>query len=326
MSLGNASQPMDGQDSAAPRAPDGPAREAMRPGRKRWWSRDSVQEPAFLWPSLLFLLCLTLFPFVYSVWLSLHYVRLTRLDNKVFAGVQNYLDLFADEIFMSAIRNTLMLAGATLTIELILGFAIAKVFYELAHRPWVNSLRSAYLVPMMVTPITIGVIANYVMNPQLGILNQMLGSLSIDPVAWFGDPLMAKLSILLINVWQWTPFVAVLLLAGLMSIRHDVLEAARVDGARWYHIMAYIEIPSILPIALLAVILRLIEILRFFDIVYITTRGGPSDATMVMTLFTYQQDFQYFQVGLGSASAVIILAMSIVITTFAVALLRRIEQ
>ena len=121
-------------------------------------------------------------------------------------------------------------------------------------------------------------------------------------------------------------FVAVLLLAGLMSIRHDVLEAARVDGARWYHIMAYIEIPSILPIALLAVILRLIEILRFFDIVYITTRGGPSDATMVMTLFTYQQDFQYFQVGLGSASAVIILAMSIVITTFAVALLRRIEQ
>lgn len=324
MSLETVSPSAAGRTPRVPSSAPEPA--AMRRGKKRWWSRDSVQQPGFLWPPLLFLLFLTIFPFIYSVWLSLHYVRLTRLDNKVFAGLQNYIDLFQDEIFLSAVRNTLYLAGATLTIELILGFAIAKVFYELAHRPWVNSLRSAYLVPMMVTPITIGVIANYVMNPQLGILNQLLGSVGVDPVSWFGDPMMAKLSVLLINVWQWTPFVAVLLLAGLMSVRHDVLEAARVDGARWYHIMAYIEIPSILPIALLAVILRLIEILRFFDIVYITTRGGPSDATMVMTLFTYQQEFQYFQVGLGSASAVIILAISIVITTFAVALLRRIEQ
>lgn len=292
----------------------------------RWWQQDGLQRNLFMWPTCGFLLLMTIFPFLYSVFLSLHHVRLTTLHRRVFAGADNYIALLTDGVFLAAMKNTALLAVATITCEVILGFIIAKVFYELATKPWVNGLRSAYLVPMMVTPITIGVIANYVMNPQLGLLNYLLAQIGVSPVAWFGDPLMAKFSILLINVWQWTPFMAMLLLAGLMSIRQDILEAARVDGAKWHHILRGIELPTVMPLLMLGVILRLIEILRFFDVVYITTRGGPGDSTMVLTLFTYQQNFQFFQVGKGSAAAVIILVLSIIITTFMVRILRKVEN
>jgi multiple sugar transport system permease protein len=117
-----------------------------------------------------------------------------------------------------------------------------------------------------------------------------------------------------------------LIMAGLFSIRSDLYEAARVDGAKWHHILRFLEIPSIRGIVLLGIILRIIDTLRFFDVVYVTTRGGPGDSTMVLTLYAYQQNFQFFQAGTGSAAAVIILVISIVITTFAVRLLRRIEN
>lgn len=279
-----------------------------------------------MWPTCIFLVALTIFPFVYSLFLSFHFVKLTSLSRRVFAGFQNYKDLFTDSLFLAGLKNSLTLAVTTITIEVIIGFMVAKIFYELAKHQWANTLRSAYLVPMMLSPIVIGAMSNYIFNPQLGIGNYLLGAAGLEPVAWFGQPVPAKLTILMMNVWQWTPFMALLLLAGLTSIRLDVLEAAKVDGAKWYHILFWIELPSILPILLLGIILRLIEILRFFDIIYVTTRGGPGDHTMVMTLYTYQQGFRYFHVGLGSASAIVILAMSIVVTTFAVKLLRRVED
>lgn len=294
--------------------------------RQGWWSTDGFQRRLFILPTVIFLLALTLFPFVYSVFLSLHHVRLTTLHRRVFAGFENYTDLLRDGVFLAAMGNTALLAVASISIEVMLGFAIAKVFHALMHRPWVHALRSAFLVPMMVTPIVIGITANYIFNPSLGVANHLLGLAGVDPVAWFGNPTAAKLTILLINVWQWTPFMALLILAGLMTIRDDIIEAARMDGARWHHIMLRIELPSVMGIVMLGIVLRLIEVLRFFDIVYVTTRGGPGDSTMVATLFTYMQNFQYFQVGLGSASAVIILVTSIIVTTFAVQILRRFED
>lgn len=292
---------------------------------KRFWSSDRFQRKVFMLPTSIFLLCLTLFPFLYSVYLSLHFVKLTNLSNKVFAGLQNYVDLFNDEQFVAGMKNTASLAISTLTIEIILGFIVAKIFYELSGKRFINTLRSAYLLPMMVTPIVIGTAANYIFTPQVGIANYFVTSLGGEPIGFFGQPIPAKLTILAINVWQWTPFMALLILAGLTSIRQDIIEAAKVDGAKWYHIMLWIEIPSILPVLLLGITLRLIEILRFFDIIYVTTRGGPGDNTMVMTLFTYQQGFRYFHVGTSTASAVVILLISIVVTTVAVRLLRRSE-
>jgi multiple sugar transport system permease protein len=304
---------------------EGSSRAQMRVKEKRFWSDDRFQRKAFMLPTSIFLLCLTLFPFLYSVYLSLHFVKLTRLSNKVYAGFQNYIDLFNDQLFLTGMKNTASLAVSTLTLEIVLGFIVARILYEIADRRGVNILRSAFLLPMMVTPIVVGTAATYIFTPQQGIANYLLTSLGGEPVGFFGVAIPAQFTILAINVWQWTPFMALLILAGLTSLRQDIIEAAKVDGAKWYHILFWIEIPSILPVLLLGITLRLIEILRFFDIIYITTRGGPGDNTMVMTLYTYQQGFRYFHVGLSSASAVVILLISIIVTTVAVHLLRRSE-
>ena len=298
----------------------------MRVTKRHLWSSDRFQRIAFILPTSIFLLCLTLFPFIYSVYLSLHFVKMTNLSKKIYAGLENYIDLFNDSLFTTGIKNTASLAVTTLTVEVLLGFLIARILFELSSKRGINFLRSAYLVPIMITPIVVGVAANYIFTPQLGIANYLLGSVGIEPIGFLGIAIPARLTVLAINVWQWTPFMALLILTGLTSIRQDIVEAAKVDGAKWYHIMFWIEIPSILPIILLGMTLRLIEILRFFDIIYITTRGGPGDNTMVMTLYTYQQGFRYFHVGLSSASAVVILFVSITVTTVAVNLLRRAEN
>jgi multiple sugar transport system permease protein len=297
-----------------------------RPSRRAFYTGDRFQAAAFIVPSCIFLALLTIWPFFYSVYLSLHRVRLTALKRAVFVGFENYWNLVTDTLFQHALLNTLMLATASIACEIIIGFVVAKAFVSIAHLRWSNWLRSFFLMPMMVTPLIVGMIFAYVFNPVLGIANYLLNSVGLAPVSWFGDPLPAMLSILLINVWQWTPFMMLLIMAGLFSIRSDLYEAARVDGAKWHHILRFLEIPSIRGIVLLGIILRIIDTLRFFDVVYVTTRGGPGDSTMVLTLYAYQQNFQFFQAGTGSAAAVIILVISIVITTFAVRLLRRIEN
>jgi len=287
--------------------------------------RDSVQQTLFVAPACLLLLGLTVYPFVYSVYLSMHRVRLTNLTRSRFVGFDNYTQLLSDGLFIHALINTALLAVVSIILETILGFIVAKVFMSLGARRWVNVLRSLYLLPMMVTPLTVGVVFAYIFNPTIGIMNYLLHIVDVQPVSWFGSPSVAMLTIVLINVWQFTPFMMLLILAALLSIRSDLYEAARVDGAKWHHIIRRIEIPSIIGVVLLGAILRLIDILRYFDVIYVTTRGGPGDSTMVLTLYAYQQDFQYFQVGAGSAASVLILIASIVVTTFAVRLLRRIE-
>lgn len=294
--------------------------------RRSFLHDDRFQMTAFIAPTCIFLALLTIWPFIYSVYLSLHAVKLTAMQRAVFIGLDNYINLLTDPLFLRAMLNTGMLAVTSITCEIVIAFVIAKAFVSLSHLKWVNGLRSLFMIPMMVTPLIVGMIFSYVFNPVLGIANYLLGGVGLGPVPWFGGSTAAMISILLINIWQWTPFMMLLIMAGLLSIRSDLYEAARVDGAKWHHVMRFLEIPSIKGIVLLGVILRIIDTLRFFDVVYVTTRGGPGDSTMVLTLYAYQQNFQFFQAGVGSAAAVIILVISIVITTFAVKLLRRIED
>lgn len=300
---------------------------AAEPSRGRRLLRtDGFQQAAMVVPTCLFLVFLTIYPFVYSVYLSLHRVKLTTLNRAVFVGLQNYANLLSDGLFLHALRNTAVLAAGSITLEILLGFTAAKVFQELSHRRFTVVLRSLYLLPMMVTPLVVGMVAAYVFNPTIGIVNYLIVLLGGTPVSWFGEPVTAMVAMILINVWQWSPFMMLLTLAALTSIRADLYEAARVDGAQWYHLLWHLEIPSVLNVVLLGVILRIIDVLRFFDVVYVTTRGGPGDATMVVTLYAYLQDFQFFQVGVGSAAAVLILGVSIVVTTLAVKLLRMVEN
>lgn len=287
---------------------------------------DTRERLIFLAPAGIYLVVLTVFPFIYSVYLSLHKAKLTALHRKKFAWFENYADLFSDGLFLDALRNTAVLTVSSISLEIVLGFLAAKVFFSLRTTRVGALLRSVSIVPMMITPICIGLIFAYIFNPTLGVANYLLEQAAIEPLGWFSDPKIALITMILVNSWQWTPFMMLLMLAGLTSIDHEQYEAAEVDGAKWYHIAAWIEIPAIRSIVIVGIILRIIDNLRLFDIVYVTTRGGPSSATEVVTFFAYKQDFQYFQIGYGSAAAVVILVISIVITTFAIRYLRRIEN
>lgn len=300
--------------------------DVMESPRRMFLGRDARERLLFLAPAGLYLVTLTIFPFIYSVYLSLHKAKLTKLHRKKFVWFENYADLFTDSLFLDAIRNVAVLTVSSITIEIVLGFFAAKVFFALRTTIVGAFMRSMSIIPMMITPICIGLIFAYIFNPTLGIANYLLGQAAIEPLGWFSDPKVALTTIILINSWQWTPFMMLLMLAGLTSIDHEQYEAAEVEGAKWYHVARWIEIPAIRGIVLVGIILRIIDNLRLFDIVYVTTRGGPGSSTEVVTFFAYKQDFQYFQVGYGSAAAVVILASSIVISTFAIRYLRRVDN
>ena len=297
---------------------------AAEPARR--WEPDSIERVLFLAPTAIYLLALTVFPFIYSLYLSLHQVKLTRLDRTVFVGLDNYTKLLTDPLFLNACWNIALVTITSIAIEIVFGFAIAKIFYALRDHRAGGLLRSLSIVPMMVTPICIGLIFSYIFNPVLGIANYLLTRVDLPPLGWLSDQKLALLTVTLINSWQWTPFMMLLMLAGLMSVPREHYEAAEIEGAKWWHVARSIEIPAIKNVILVGVILRLIDNLRLFDIVYVTTRGGPGSSTELVTLFAYKQDFQYFQVGYGSAAAVVILGISIIITTFAVRYLRSTEH
>jgi len=277
----------------------------------------------FLVPAVVYLLLLSVVPFVYSVYLSLFDARLTRLDRMFFIGFENYQNLLTDPLFLKAIQNTVVLTVSSITLEIIFGFVCAKVFLSLREMRTGQVLRSLAILPMMITPICVGLMFSYILNPTLGVANYLLSGVGIEGPSWFGDPIFALPTVIFINAWQWTPFMMLLMLAGLVSIPSSLYEAAELEGAKWHHIARWIELPAIRDVIIIGLILRVIDNLKLFDLVYVTTRGGPGDATELITYFAYRQDFRFFQVGYGSAAAVIILLMSIVVTTFAVSFLRR---
>lgn len=292
-------------------------------GRER---NERLVRAAFIVPAVVYLMLMSIFPFVYSVYLSFYQAKLTRMHRKFFIGWDNYKQLFNDEVFLAAIKNTFVLTSASIILEVILAFTCAKVFLSLKEQRAGYFLRSMSILPMMITPLCVALIFSYIMNPTLGILNYILSGVGVEPISWFGNPDLALWSIIFINVWQWTPFMMLLMLAGLVSIPSSLYEAASLEKARWWHIARWIELPAIKDVILIGIILRVIDNLKLFDLVYITTQGGPGDSTELLTFFTYRQDFAFFNVGYGSAAAVIILLISIVVTTIAVGFLRKMQN
>ena len=178
---------------------------------------------AFIVPAVIYLMFMSIFPFIYSVYLSFYQAKLTRLHKKFFIGWDNYKQLFSDEVFLAALKNTFLLTTSSIILEVVLAFICAKVFLSLKEQRVGYFLRSMSILPMMITPLCVALIFSYIMNPTLGILNYILSGVGVEPISWFGNPNLALWTIVFINVWQWTPFMMLLMLAGLVSIPTDVL-------------------------------------------------------------------------------------------------------
>lgn len=267
-------------------------------------------------PAVIYLFLLIIYPLIYSIQVSLTTLNLARPSYRTeFIGLGNFAELVKDPIFFQAIRNTFVLTALSVSAELILGFIIARIFFigVSLELKGIGFLRTVYMLPMMITPIVWGLVWVYIFNPTLGIGNYFLSLLGIVPVSWFGDVHIALYSIIFINVWEWTPFMMLLCLAGLSTIPPQLFEAAKVDGSKWYQNIFHIELPLIKRVIVIGLLMRIMDNFRAFDLIYVTTAGGPGTSTETLSVFAYRQAFQYWNMGYGTAIAIFTLILVIVL-------------
>lgn len=270
----------------------------------------------FISPAILYLLGFSIFPLIYSLRISLTDLNITRQNTGNFVGLQNYINLFArDSLFLKAVSNTFLIILIALIAEIILGYLIAHLFFAAKNLPGISVLRTIYIIPIMITPLIFGLTWSYILNPLLGIMNYLLTLLHLPQLAWLGGPTTAIYTIIGIDVWQWTPFVVMLILAGLLSIPQELFDAAEVDGAKWRQCVLHVEIPLVSRVLGIALIMRLMDLFRMFDIIYATTQGGPGGSTEVISMFAYRQSFNYYNTGIGSAASIIALILTIFLST-----------
>jgi ABC-type sugar transport system permease subunit len=260
---------------------------------------------AMVLPAVGTILLIALFPLGWTVWESLHLhdLRMPWLG-RPFIGLDNYLEALGDQRFREALVHTLVFTLASVTLELTLGCVLALAMNR-AFRGR-GLVRAAILVPWAIPTVVAALIWRFMFDGDSGIVNAALASLGVDPPVWFVDRLAAWVPVVLGDVWKETPFVALLLLAGLQGIDASLYEAARIDGASAWRQFRYITLPLLKPALLVALIFRTRDAFRVFDLVYVMTGGGPGTATEPIALYTFTSLLQNLRFGYGSALSVLV--------------------
>jgi multiple sugar transport system permease protein len=259
------------------------------------------------------------FPLLYALYLSFTNYKLTSRGAPDLVGFDNYASTFTSPAFWEAFSTTVTYVVVAVVLELVIGLAIAL---SLQKQKWGKDLtRSMLLAPMFITPIAVGLTFRFLLNDQIGAIPHLLRGLGVS-YDFFG-PGRALFTLAFIDVWQWTPFMVLLLLAGLESIPKQPLEAARVDGGSAWYIFRRVTLPLLAPVLVVAILLRALDALKVFEYVYATTRGGPGTETQTIQYFTYQTGIQFFRLGEASSMAFVILA---VVLTLIVIAFRRLER
>lgn len=269
---------------------------------------------AFLSPAVIALAAVGIAPLVFAAWTSLHDYNLTRLANTPFVGISNYTAVLTDPVFWQAMGRTFFLLGVALPLQICLGLGIAL----LLHQPGLTLLKTlarlSLVVPMATTYAVVGLLGQIMFNLKYGVVNQLLGFVGIAPVDWIGDPQNAFMAIVFWDVWQWTPFCALVLLAGLTTVPGEIEEAAKLETKRWTTILRHVQLPFLLPGLTALLILRTADTLKLFDMVFTMTRGGPGSSTELVSLMIQRIGFRVFDQGLASAQAIILLVITIVLS------------
>ncbi|MCU0909079.1 MAG: sugar ABC transporter permease [Rhodobacteraceae bacterium] len=268
---------------------------------------------AFLGPSVAALLVVGIVPLGYAVWKSLHDFNLTRVARQKFVGLENYAEVLTDSTFWAAMGRTATLFAISVPIQLALGLTIAL----LLHRPGLGLFKTltrlALVLPMATTYAVVGLLAQVMLNQKYGVFNQMLGWLGIEPVNFIGDPFNAFIGVIFWDVWQWTPFVALVLLAGLSTVPPEIEEAAELETKSWWVVLRHVQLPFLIPSLVAVLILRTADTLKLFDMVFTMTRGGPGNATEFIAILIERVGNRQFDIGLASAQSIVMLAITIVL-------------
>ena len=253
---------------------------------------------------LVFLLSgIMLYPFIFSLWLSLQDYRLTRINDVQFVGFENFGFIATDQSFLNAMGNTISFVASAVIFELILGLSLALLIQKLVI--FKGLVRSILLAPMFITPIAVGLMFRFLLNSEIGIIPFYLLKLGVS-LDWFG-PELALFSIVLIDVWQWTPFMLLMFLAGLEALPKTPFEAARVDGAGRWLTFTSITLPMLRPVIVVALIIRALDAFKVFEYVFAITRGGPGNSTETIMYYIYQTGFRFFRMGEAAAASILLI-------------------
>lgn len=282
-------------------------------------ARDPIKH-FFIWPAVLVVLLVAIFPLVYSLTTSFLSYRMIPPTPIRFVGLDNYASLLQQARFWSVVGTTTLIAFGAVTLQYLIGFGVALALH--ANVPGEKLFRVAFLLPMLLAPVAVALIARMMFNPTMGPLNQLMSLIGLPNLPFLTQANWALACIVAVEVWQWTPFVILLMLAGLQTLPDDVYEAAALEGASPWQQFKDITFPMLLPISAAVVFIRLIESYKIIDTVFVMTGGGPGISTETLTLFAYQEGFKKFNLGYTSALSFLFLIVITIMGTVYLAVLR----
>ncbi len=264
----------------------------------------------FALPALLVILAVILFPWLFTIFLSMH--DWPVVGERTFVGAGNYLQLASDPRFIEAIGRTFYFTFLAVALPVVLGIAAAVVFHR--EFPLRGFWRAIFMMPMMATPVAIALVWTMMFHPQLGVLNYLLSLVGIPPQLWVFEPATVIPSLVLIEIWQWTPLVMLIVLGGLASLPTEPYESALIDGASEWQMFRHITWPLVLPFVMVAVVIRAIDAIKAFDTIFVITQGGPGTASETINIFLYLQAFAFYNIGYASAVVVVFFVIIIALT------------
>ena len=268
-------------------------------------------------PAVIVLLLLTIYPFIYLVYVSLHIWPISPNLPRIFLGFGQFTYLFSDPSFIESMQVTISLTVVGVSLQISLGTLLAILLST--KTKFINYFTLPFMIPVFIAPVVVGLIWKFMFNYDLGILNYLLNVIGLESINWLGTTTTAFWSVVLIDTWQWTPFTTLIIKAGLDSVDPTPQEAAYVDGATRFQIFRYVTFPTIAPIFTVALLFRTLDAFKAFDIIYVVTRGGPGGSTYVLGYNIWKTAFFQNQLGLSAAMSVI---MIIIATIFALILVK----
>ena len=273
----------------------------------------------FMLPALVVIFAVIIFPWMFTVWMSLHDWQMGM--SRSFVGLQNYWTLATDTRFLETIPRTLYFTILAVVAPVVLGVFAAEVFHQ--HFPLRGLMRSVYILPMMTTPVAIALVFIMMYHPQLGILNYLLSLVGIPKQLWIYDQRTVIPALVLVETWQWTPLVMLIVLGGLAALPTEPYESALIDGASRWDMFRFITLPLVMPFLMVAIIIRAIDAVKSFDIIFVMTQGGPGTASETINIYLYLQAFSFFNVGHASA---VVVVFFVIIVALAIVLLAAVER
>jgi multiple sugar transport system permease protein len=271
----------------------------------------------FSLPAVVFIIVMMVFPVVYTIVLSFSNWNLTAGSGFAWAGLRSYVRIFAEPRFLDAVKRTFAFTGLAVAVETVIGVALALILNRtFAGKGLVKLL---LLLPLVATPVAVGIVWNLFYDPNIGLANFILSRLGIPKIEWVYAARTVLPSLVLVDIWQWTPMITLLALAGLASLSTEPYESARVDGASESQVLFHITLPMLMPTILTAMILRSIDALKTFDIIYAMSGGGPGYASETLNIMAFKYSFEYFKMGQAS---VILVVLFIIVLGFSVGILK----